>query len=108
MSSKLQTSVYPGYEVASGDWHISSAVRIPPNSTIIAVGGQTGGVDWKFGTLGEQLTIIFEVGDYLLKYPMSNLTGPRSRNSTKLCPQLSPKYYLRRFGNVSILLIHTM
>lgn len=61
MSSNLQTSVYPGYEKASEDWHISSAVRIPPNSTIIAFGGQTGGIDWKFGTFEEQLVVVFEV-----------------------------------------------
>jgi len=64
MSSKLQSSVYPGYEKASEAWHISSAVRIPPNSTVIAVGGQTGGVDWKFGSLEEQPTIVFEVCDF--------------------------------------------
>jgi hypothetical protein len=61
MSAKFRPSVYSGYEKASEDWHISSAVRIPPNSTIIAVGGQTGGIDWKFGPLKEQLTIVFEV-----------------------------------------------
>jgi hypothetical protein len=74
MSLKLQTSVYPGYEKASDDWHISSAVRIPPNSTIIAVGGQTGGIDWKFGTLEQQLTIIFEVRRYPPKYIKCLLT----------------------------------
>jgi hypothetical protein len=64
--STLQKSVYPGYEKASEDWGISSAIRIPPNSTIIAVGGQTGGVNWKFGTLEEQLKIVFEVGTICL------------------------------------------
>lgn len=61
MSSHLQCSVYPGYEKAAEDWHISSAIRIPPNSSIIAIGGQTGGINWKFGTLEEQFAIVFEV-----------------------------------------------
>jgi hypothetical protein len=59
--SKLQCIVYPGYEKTAEVWHCSNAIRIPPNSTIIAFGGQTGGVDWKFGSLAEQLEIVFEV-----------------------------------------------
>ena len=57
----IQTSVYPGYEKAAEEWNISSAVRVPASSSIIAVGGQTSGINWQFGTLEEQLTIIFEV-----------------------------------------------
>jgi hypothetical protein len=61
MSAFPQMSIYPGYEKIAEEWNVCSAYRVPPNSSIIAVGGQTGGVDWKFGTIEEQLTIIFEV-----------------------------------------------
>jgi hypothetical protein len=65
MSNFVQTSVFPEYEKVAKEWGISSAVRTPPNSSIVAVGGQTGGnSDWKFGTLDEQLDIVFDVSAY--------------------------------------------
>lgn len=67
MEPYVQTSVFPGYEKTAKQWGISSAVRTRPNSSIVNVGGQTGGnANWEFGTLEEQLTIIFDVSVLVL------------------------------------------
>lgn len=59
--SSLKCSNYVGYEDVSNAFGISSAVRIPPNATIIALSGMTANLDEIYATVEDQIFAAYEV-----------------------------------------------